>query len=545
MKSTYILGICMLFLVSVQAQQHQHTSNEPSKSTNTRKATATKNAASTKAKTNTATTAHDHSTHNHAPPTLIADTSKPVQHQHSVAPQQSSTDTIPKKTMDHDHSTHDHGTTTKDDLQTTPSATHDHSGDAHDDHNMSMSHAFSRNLPMTRNGSGTAWLPDNSPMYGYMFHSKNWMFMLHGNVYVRYNKQDLFNAGERGGSKFDAPNMVMLMGQRNVGRRGLFHFNTMFSLDAAIAGGSGYPLLFQTGETYKGQPLVDRQHLHDFISELSVSYAHALSPKSDVFLYLGYPGEPAIGPVAYVHRPSGFFNPDAPLTHHWVDATHITFGVATLGFRYGNFKVEASSFTGREPDEQRFNFDRPRFDSWSGRLSYNPTEKWALQVSHGFIKEPEELHPGEDVNRTTASATFSIRGFGQTFSNFTALWGMNKTQHHSAEHGLLLEGSHAVKRTVVYGRYEWVQKSIEELQLDESKFGHHAVFPVNAFTAGASYDLFNFGQTKVALGTQFSVYKPDSRLAGIYGQAPMAGQVYIRIYPRAMGQRSGAFYLPY
>jgi hypothetical protein len=423
---------------------------------------------------------------------------------------------------------------------------HDHAEmEGHDMHSMRMSHAFSRNLPMTRNGSGTAWLPDNSPMYGYMFHANKWMYMLHGDVYLRYNKQDLLDKGQRGDSKFDAPNMVMLMGQRNVGKKGLFHFNTMFSLDPLTVGNGGYPLLFQTGESYKGRPLVDRQHPHDVFAELSVSYAHALSPKSDVFVYVGYPGEPALGPAAYVHRPSGFFNPDAPLTHHWVDATHITFGVATLGYRYGNWKIEGSSFTGREPNENRYNFDKPRFDSWSGRLSFNPNEKWALQVSHGFIKEPEELHPGEDVNRTTASATYSIRGFGETFTNITALWGMNKTAGHAAEHGVLVEGSRSVKRKTFYGRYEWVQKSLEELALSEAEFGHDAIFPVHAVTAGASYDLFTIGQTKIALGGQLSFYDPDRRLSKLYGDNPLAGQVYLRIYPRAMGTKAGPFYLPY
>jgi len=446
-----------------------------------------------------------------------------------------------KDTVPHNHAGHDHGTTAQ------PAGSgHQHAAAGEHDHGSThMSHAFSRNLPMTRNGSGTAWLPDNSPMYGYMFHTDKWMYMLHGNLYLRYNKQDLLERGTRGGSKFDAPNMVMFMGQRNTGKRGLFRFSTMLSLDPITVGGEGYPLLFQTGESYKGQPLVDRQHPHDFFSELSVGYTHSFSPQSDLFLYVGYPGEPALGPAAYVHRPSGMFNPDAPLTHHWVDATHITFGVATLGYRYGNWKIEASSFTGREPGENRYNFDRPLFDSWSGRLSYNPTEKWALQVSHGFIKEPEAFHPGEDVNRTTASVTYSTRGYGEAFTNFTALWGRNKTAHHNAENGVLLEGSHNVRRTAVYGRYEWVQKSLEELNLDEAHFGHHAVFPVHAFTVGTSYDLFTLSNTKIALGGQISFYSPDKRLSTLYGDNPLAGQVYLRVYPRAMGRTSGSFYLPY
>lgn len=399
---------------------------------------------------------------------------------------------------------------------------------------MNMSHAYSRNLPMTRNGSGTAWQPDNSPMYAYMFHSKKWMYMLHGDIYLRYNKQDVFNKGSKGGEKFDAPNMIMLMGQRNVGSKGLFHFNIMASADPLTVGKAGYPLLFQTGESYKGQPLVNRQHPHDLFAELSVSYAYAISPKADVFAYVGYPGEPALGPVAFVHRTSGFLNPDAPLTHHWVDATHITFGVATLGVRVGNFKLEGSSFTGREPGENRYNFDKARFDSWSGRLSYNPSAKWALQVSHGFIKQPEALHPGEDVNRTTASVSYSSNGGAGVFTNVTALWGMNKTKGHDASTGTLLEVSHSIRKTTVYGRYEWVQKSAEELALDESIFNEAKLYPVHAFTGGLSYDLLNIGKTKMAIGGQASVYRPSAELRGLYGKAPVAGELYLRIYPAAM-----------
>jgi hypothetical protein len=434
----------------------------------------------------------------------------------------------------HEH----HGAHTKDSnsMKLTADTVPLHTGhhmDMDGDESMSMSHAFSRHLPMTRNGSGTSWLPDNSPMYAFMYHKNNWMYMLHGDLYLRYNKQDLFDEGSRGDAKFDAPNMVMFMGQRNVGKKGLFHFNTMFSLDPLTVGEEGYPLLFQTGETYKGSPLVDRQHPHDLFSELSVSYAYGLSQQSDLFVYVGYPGEPALGPAAYVHRPSGFFNPDAPLTHHWVDATHITFGVATLGFRYRNWKIEGSSFTGREPVEIWYVFDKALFDSYSGRLSFNPGPAWALQVSHGFIKEPEQSHP-HDVNRTTASATYSMKASKGRLLNITALWGMNKVSGHDAEHGVLLEGTGTCKKTTIYSRYEWVQKSVEELNLDEVEYGEHAIFPVHALTAGISREIFAIGKTKISLGGQLSIYLPPSELHALYGKSPMAGEVYLRVYPGAM-----------
>ncbi len=398
-----------------------------------------------------------------------------------------------------------------------------------------MSHAFSLNLPMNRNGSGTGWLPDASPMYGYMFHARKWMFMLHGNIFLRYNNQDFNNAGIRGDAQVDLPNWIMGMGQRKVGRKGLFHFNIMMSADALVTGGNGYPLLFQTGETWEGKPLIDRQHPHDLFSELSVSYSHAFSKKLDVFAYLAYPGEPALGAVAFMHRPSALNNPDAPLSHHWVDATHITFGVATLGVRYGKFRLEGSSFTGREPNEQRFDFDQPRFDSRSARLSFNPDRHWALQVSHAFIESPEELHVGEDVYRTTASAVYSKQWRKNLLFNATALWGLNKTKHFDGEHAALAEASLYINRLAMYGRYEWVQKSGEELGLQEPQFDHHDLFPVNAMTLGAAYDVLKIKPVRLAAGGQFSFYAADSRLYGLYGKNPMSFEIYLRLYPELMG----------
>jgi len=402
---------------------------------------------------------------------------------------------------------------------------------------MPMGHSFSLNLPMGRNGSGTTWLPDASPMYGIMLHSKKWMYMLHGNVALRYTKQDLGNKGSRGGDMFDAPNWFMAMGQRKVGKSGLFHFDVMLSLDRFTEGGDGYPLLFQTGESWKGIPLVDKQHPHDLFSALSIGYTHALSEKSDLSIYLGYPGEPALGSVAFMHRPSAFANPDAPISHHWNDGTHITFGVLTLGYRYDKFKIEASSFTGREPDENRYDFDKPRFDSYSGRLSFNPSENWSFQASHGWIKSPELTHPGEDVNRTIASAIYS-RSLGKKKSfNATALWGLNKTKNHDGENAALVEASYRLRKLEVYTRYEWVQKSVEELDLDEVQYGKHTLFPVNALSLGLHYDVVTIGKMRMAAGGQLSAYHTDATLTELYGKNPYSGQVFLRIYPGLMNMK--------
>jgi len=411
----------------------------------------------------------------------------------------------------------------------------------------SMSHAYSRNLPMSRNGSGTAWQPDQTPMYMWMQHKGPWMLMYHGSAFGRYTSQNFNHDNGRGhASRVDGPNWLMTMAQRPVGERGLLTLTLMVSLDPLTETRGGYPLLFQTGESYKGQPLIDKQHPHDLISGLSVGYTHAFSKDVDLTAYLGYPGEPAIGPAAFMHRISAMPNPDAPLSHHWTDATHITFGVATLGLRYKQLKLEGSNFTGREPDQYRYDFDRPRADSWAARLNWNPTSSLALQVSRAFIKSPEDLHPAENVTRTTASLLHS-RSWGERhYIASSLIWGMNEGHSDHPEHAVLAETNLTLGRPTFYGRYEWVQKDSEELSFytpgpNDTYLAQ--VFNVHALTLGASYRLASLGGPRgpeLSVGGQLTGYFLPQDLQNNrynaggysepgYGQLPLSASVYVRL----------------
>jgi hypothetical protein len=394
-----------------------------------------------------------------------------------------------------------------------------------------MTHAYSLNLPMNRNGSGTGWLPDLSPMYGYMVHSKKWMYMFHGNIFVRYTSQDVGGKGTRGDSKIDAPNWFMAMAQRRVGERGLLHFSSMFSLDP-LFGFDGYPLLFQTGETYRGKPLVDRQHPHNLFSELSVSYTQSFTKDFDAFVYLGYPGEPALGPVAFMHRPSSLNMPDSPLGHHWQDATHITFGVVTGGIRYKIVKVDGSVFTGREPGERRYGFDKPLMNSYSYRLTVNPSPSLSAQVSRAHVVNPENREPAENVRRTTASVSYSLPLNGEnSFFTSAIVYGFNDSGEDHKEHSFTLEGNLQLNRFAVYGRFENIEKSAEELQVD---FDHHELFKINALTAGANYTFMKFSNTNLAFGVQGTIYSADERLDAVYGNNPASAEIYLRVSPGLM-----------
>ena len=135
--------------------------------------------------------------------------------------------------------------------------------------------------------------------------------MLHGNVFVRYNQQ----GGPRGAGKAESANYVMLMEQHRIGQ-GVLLLREMFSAESLTSPHPGFPQLFQTGETYHGQPLVDHQHPHNVFAELAAYYTLPIREKVTWLLYGGPSAEPALGPVTYMHRASAAENPSAPLGHH-------------------------------------------------------------------------------------------------------------------------------------------------------------------------------------------------------------------------------------
>jgi hypothetical protein len=404
---------------------------------------------------------------------------------------------------------------------------------------MPMSGSTSANAPMQRDGSGTSWLPDTSPVHAFHFMTGDWAFMLHGSIFGRYNWQNPFNTGKRGGNKFDAPNWFMAMAQTPLFTNDRLTFRGMFSLDPLTIGGSGYPLLFQTGESWQGKPLIDAQHPHDLFSELSVTYSHVLSNKSNIFAYLGFPGEPALGPTAFMHRPSSYSNPDAPIAHHWQDATHITFGVGTLGWIFEDWKVDASIFTGREPDENRYNFDLPKFDSYSTRITYNPLSDLSLQTSFGYIKSPEALTPDENVLKASASIAHN-KLFNPEIENYTNLattlvWGMNAPYSVGIGqplHSVLLESElQFIRNNFFYTKMEYIQKDDHELVLN---LNNDRVFNIFAWTLGASRNIVNYSNLSLSAGVQASLYFPQSDLENFYGKYPLAFEVFLRLAPDIM-----------
>jgi hypothetical protein len=363
-------------------------------------------------------------------------------------------------------------------------------------------------------------------MYGRMFMFGDNMLMLHGAIFPRYTNAST----RRGDDRIDAPNWFMAMFSHPLGDSTQFGSRLMMSLDPFTEQGRGYPLLFQTGESWNGEPLHDRQHPHDLFDELSFSLSQKFEHDLSTYIYFGYPGEPALGPPTFMHRPSAMDDPDAPIGHHWQDSTHITFGVATGGLQWRDLKIEGSIFTGREPDEDRYDFDRPRFDSYSGRLSWNPTRNLALQVSYGYIKSPEELDPSTNVHRTTASAIYNLPLGPDTNWSNTFVWGQNNATKEGKTQSFLIESNYQRGRNTVYFRWEHVEKSGHELVLNEA--ADTRIFPVAGYTLGYVRDLSHGNSLDIGLGTQFTINNRPDTLDRYYGDdLGYAFQFFLRIRP--------------
>lgn len=383
--------------------------------------------------------------------------------------------------------------------------------------------------------SGTSWQPASTSMYMYDKIAGGWLLMLHYNLVTGVNRQ----GGPRGVTKSESANWFMPMAFHRVGK-GTLGLRGMFSAEPFTFPPGGSPLIFQTGETYKGQPLIDRQHPHDLWMELSAQYTLALGERGTWFAYFGYPGEPALGPPAFMHRASASENPSAPLSHHLQDSTHISFGVLTTGFTYRWFKLEGSIFNGREPDEKRYNFEAHPWNSRSARFTFAPNKNWAMQVSYGLLRKPEASEPTTDIRRTTASLHYN-KPFNRGNWAAAFIWGRNHTSSPGEVHnlnGYTFESTvNFLDKNYLYTRLELVDKNELLRAVDRARLGitqAHPSFRIGAYTFGAARDIWNTKKISVAIGSDLTFYSKPSVLDPIYGNNPVSWKLFFRVRPGKM-----------
>ena len=348
----------------------------------------------------------------------------------------------------------------------------------------------------------------------------NWMFM--GEGFLVETQQ----ASPRGHDKLFSPNWLMIGGEHHLGKGSLM-VRLMLSLEPATITSRRYPELFQTGETAYGIPLVDAQHPHNFIMGLSVTYAHDIGRSGLWEIYYAPVGDPALGPVAFPHRASAVDLPQATIGHHWEDATHISYNVATTAFSYKKLRWEASGFHGAEPSENRWIITYGGMDSWSTRVSVLPNNHWLAQFSAGRITHPESTSNG-DVVRTTASLHYAKPLRGGDWSS-SIIWGRNHyTDTKQNGDAYTIESVLPVNRkNSLTGRVEIVDKN-ELFTTVLSLEGR--TFRIGAYTGGYSREIGTALKTvQVALGANGTAYSVPSTIAPSYGSHPWGVDVFVRL----------------
>ncbi len=412
--------------------------------------------------------------------------------------------------------------------------------------------------------------PRSTPHAGFMTSAGGWQIRVHGFAFLGTTSA----TGPRGESHSLTPSMASVAAMRPLGR-GRLSLRLGVSADPTM-GARGYPLLLQTGETADGlTPLHDRQHPHDLLTELGLAYRQQVGDSLDGFLYLAAVGQPAFGPVAFMHRASGRELPEAPLGHHLQDATHITNGVLRFGVvSRGIVTLEASLFNGREPDPDRWTPDPIRLDSYSLRALVNLKADWALQASVAHVAQPERLHPTIDETRLSFSATYNrpLRsGNWQT----TFAWGRNLTMrriipftearaifpapvlaHYLAlaeltglpadsldlvfpsqpTSGLLLESALETGPAIVTARAEYLGK--REI-FDPTDLRHSELFHVGKVSAGAMWQVELSSQLSLGVGAEGSLHVVPTSIQPDYGTMPLSGQLFARLRIRTRMQGDG------
>jgi len=376
--------------------------------------------------------------------------------------------------------------------------------------------------------SGTDVQPGSTPSEMVMAQKGRWMLMFHGELFLNAFQQ----TGGRGADKFFSTNWFMPMAQRKFGK-GTLTLRTMLSLEPATVSHRYYPELFQQGETAYGRPIVDGQHPHDFFMEIAGLYDYKVSGRTTLSLYAAPMGDPAMGPPAYPHRASAAEDPIAPLGHHLQDSTHIASDVVTVGVTFDKFRVEASAFHGREPDEYRWNINSGGIDSWSTRVTMNPTQNWSFQYSIAQLHSPESLAPAADIRRMTASLMYNRR---LSSGNLAALllWGRNQgLEDGNVGNSYLGESTlHFGGRNNAWMRVESADRTNELLvgnSVLPSGFSERYFARVQAYTAGYDREFGNLPHLSTALGGQMTWYGMPAVLRSTYGSRPVSALIFLRV----------------
>jgi hypothetical protein len=350
--------------------------------------------------------------------------------------------------------------------------------------------------------------------------SSPWQWGVEGVAFVGYNYQyRKFTDFD----EFESQNWLMTTLAKSFSAASHLRLDAMWSLEPFTLRDVGSPQVFQTGETFNGAPLVDYQHPHDLVMNLGAEFSRAVG--ATIVSIQGYAVGPApYGPPVFMHRPSATENPQAPLSHHYLDAAHITPGVVAIGIERAGFTFEAGAFHGQEPDEDRLDLDTGALDSHGARLSW-ADGPWSMQVSGADLETPERLSP-YDAARLTASVSY-FKGDANRSIAWMAAFGQNREVFGNLE-AYLLEGTRRFSRNVFYARAESVEKDILDAGFHPIGVAHtHRPSLVSALTLGYTRDVASRTWGSFGIGGDVTGYLVPDNLKESYG-SPVSFHFFLR-----------------
>lgn len=383
-------------------------------------------------------------------------------------------------------------------------------------------------LSQARTASGTAWLPDAGRVPGLHTAAGEWSFMLHGAAFLQYVR----SLGTRGQGQLGSANWVMFMATRPaVGGR--VRLRVMATAEPFTLPGAGYPQPLQVAHPYRGQPAPDRQHSHELIAEASAAYEWAASDGLALSLYAAPVGEPALGPVAYNHRPSAAYEPTAPLGHIAQDYAHESLGVITLGAFGRGARFEASVFNGSHPDEVRTNLDLQgaRLNAVAGRLTVAPSAGVTAAAWYGAIPAAGGAH-AHGASRRFGASLLHVRARGGGTWSAALLYAGLEEEGEPVRHTMLVESTlDLTPAQAVFGRVEYVRRSADELVLTGSVPNE---LDLAAVSLGAARRLWHTRAASLVAGARVTAHLVPPALEAFYGsRTPLALLAYVRIAPPA------------
>ena len=390
--------------------------------------------------------------------------------------------------------------------------------------------------PVARAQSGTAWAPAAAPQHGVALRAAGWQLMIHGNVFGQFIRE----AGPRGNWQLGSVNWLMTRADHALAG-GTLGLRAMVSGEFLTITRAGYPELLQVAQPYRGNTLTDRMHPHELFSEAAVSYEHGIVAPLSMSLYLAAAGEPALGPVAYLHRPSAEYDPIAPLTHHALDETHERFGVATVGVFTSRVRLEASAFNGAHPDDVHTNFELAgaRLNSFSSRIALAPAPEWSASASAAYIAASARAadHAHGALHRFILSIG-NVQSRGERLWASTLVWGADAPIGTGRVlHSVLLESSLEWNaRRALFSRIEYASRTAEDLNLVGSVSEQLAV---GAAVVGYARRMTAWRAITVWLGGRGTAYLLPAELRVFYGARTLTGfAAYVELRPPLMHEHA-------